>query len=99
MKLSTTTALLTRLLLVAVLSASSLAAQQKRGTTPRKPAPPPPVTQPAEPSPTFDTLLADDSYKIYAEVRGVGQLIRSPAFNDLLEPITKAAGPSKEFNT
>jgi hypothetical protein len=99
MKLSITTALLARLLLAVVLSASPLAAQQKRGTAPRKPAPAPPVSQPAEPTPTFDTLLADDSYKIYVEVRGVGQLLRSPAVNDLLEPITKIVGPSKEFNT
>jgi hypothetical protein len=98
MKSSTATFLLTRLLLVVVLSTSPLAAQQKRGTTLRKPAPAPPATQPAEPNPTFDTLLADDSYKIYVEVRGVGQLIRSPAFNDLLEPVTKVLGPSKEFN-
>jgi hypothetical protein len=98
MKLLTTAALLTRLILAVVLSASPLAAQQKHGTAARKPAAPP-VAQPAEPSPTFDTLLADDSYKIYVEVRGVGQLIRSAPLNDLLEPVTKLLGPSKELST
>ncbi|MDQ1637526.1 MAG: hypothetical protein QOF62_865 [Pyrinomonadaceae bacterium] len=96
MKLSTIAALLTRLFLAVVLSASPLAAQ-KRGIAPQKPAPTP-LAKPAEPNPTFDTLLADDSYKIYFEVRGVGQLLHSPAVNDLLEPITKIVGPSKEFN-
>ncbi|MEO7970446.1 MAG: hypothetical protein ABI698_04040 [bacterium] len=57
MKLSTTATLLTRLLVAFVLSASPLAAQQKRVTTARKPAPAPAVA-PAEPNPTFDTLLA-----------------------------------------
>ncbi|HBB86119.1 MAG TPA: hypothetical protein DC047_00715 [Blastocatellia bacterium] len=95
MKLSTTAALFTRLLLAVVLSASPLAAQQKRGTTPRKPAPP--VAQPAEPGPSFDSLLADDSYKVYVEVRDVGQLIRASALNDLLDPLMKMGGSTKQF--
>lgn len=82
-----------------MLSASPLAAQQKRGATPRKPAPIHTAAQPVENIPTFDTLLADDSYKIYCEVRGVGQLIHSPAVNDLLEPLFKSGGPPKEFRT
>src|ERR1700741_1418144 len=98
MKLSIA-ALLTRLLLAFVLSTSPLLAQQKRGTIPHKPAPAAPVAQAPEPNPTFDTLLADDSYKIYVEVRGVGQLLHSPAVNDLIGPVTKLLGPSKEFNT
>jgi hypothetical protein len=95
MKISTTAALLARLLLAVLLSASPLAAQQKRGTTPRKPAPAPSVAQSTEPGPTFDTLLADNSYKLYFEVRGVDQLIHSPAVSDLLEPALKILGPSK----
>ena len=96
MKLSTT--LLTRLVLAVVLLAPPLGAQQKRGTTPHKPAPQV-AAQPAEPTPTFDTLLADDSYKVYVEVRGVGQLIRSSAVNELLEPLIKIVGPPKEFRS
>lgn len=99
MKKSTIADRLTLLLLAVMLSASPLIAQQKRGATPRKPTPAHPATQPAENVPTFDTLLADDSYKIYCEVRGVGQLLHSPAVNDLLEPLFKFGGPPKEFRT
>ncbi len=52
-----------------------------------------------EPAPTFDSLLAADSYKIYCEIRGVGGLVRSSAVNDLLDPIMKLGGPPKEFKT
>jgi len=69
-------------------------AQQKRQTTPK---PPPKAAAPQAPAPTFDTLVPAESYIIYAEVRGVGQLIRSSAVNDLLEPVIKLAGPPKEF--
>jgi hypothetical protein len=68
------------------------AAQQKRQTPPR---PQPKAT----PAPTFDTLLPADSYTVYGEVRGAGQLIRSNVFNDLLEPVLKLAGPPKEFKS
>ncbi|MGI8836640.1 MAG: DUF3352 domain-containing protein [Pyrinomonadaceae bacterium] len=89
---------LTTFLFVLLLSVSPLAAQKKRGTTPRKPLPAQTPTQPAQATPTFDTLLADDSYKVYAEVRGVGQFIRSPAVNDLI-PLLKFGGSPKEFRT
>jgi hypothetical protein len=70
------------------------AAQQKR-QTPAKPQPKPAPT----PAPTFETLVPADSYIIYGEVRGAGQLIRSSALNDLLEPVLKLSGPPKEFRT
>jgi hypothetical protein len=44
-------------------------------------------------------LLAADSYRVYGEVRSVGQLIKSPSVNEILEPILKLAGPPKEFRT
>jgi hypothetical protein len=44
-------------------------------------------------------LVPDDSYTIYGEVRGVGQLVRSNLINEALEPILKLAGPPKEFRT
>ncbi|HEV8427282.1 MAG TPA: hypothetical protein VGQ41_05180 [Pyrinomonadaceae bacterium] len=68
------------------------AAQQKRSTAP-KPQPR------ATPAPTFETLVPADSYTIYGEIRGAGQLIRSNAVNDLLEPVLKLSGPPKEFKT
>jgi hypothetical protein len=69
-------------------------AQQKRPTTPK---PQPKAAAAPAPAPTFDTLVPAESYIIYGEVRGAGQLIRSSAVNDLLEPVMKLAGPPKEF--
>lgn len=77
-------------LLLLVLTAP-VVAQEKRPT---------PKPQPrATPAPTFETLVPADSYKIYGEVRGAGQLIRSSAVNDLLEPVVKLSAPPKEFKT
>ncbi len=77
-----------------------VSAQQKRQTPARPPAAPAAKPTPAPtPPPTFDTLLAVDSYKVYAEVRSVGQLIRSNSVNEILEPIMKLAKPPREFRT
>lgn len=81
------------LLLVFVLAASPVFSQRR--PIPRKPAAAPPV----EPVVTFDTLLNTDCYRLYSEVRNVGQLVRSGSFNDLLEPIIKLSEPPKEFKT
>jgi uncharacterized protein DUF3352 len=81
-------------LLALILLASPIAAQQKR-QAPRRPAP----AQVAEPVVTFDTLLTEDSYRVYSELRNVGQLVRSTGVNDLLEPIIKLGEPPKEFQT
>ncbi|MEP6818331.1 MAG: DUF3352 domain-containing protein [bacterium] len=75
-----------------VMLALPLLAQQ-RHVAPKKPA------AASEPAPTFDSLLAADSYKVYCEIRGVGGLIRSSAVNDLLDPVMKLGGPPKEFKT
>ena len=81
------------LLIVFLVAATSGLAQQKR-----PPAKGPQKTAAtAQPVPTFDTLLASDRYKIYGEIRGVGQVIRSSSVNELLEPIMKIAAPPKEF--
>jgi hypothetical protein len=81
------------LIVILVFFVSPLLAQQKRNATPRKPA----AAPIPEPTVTFDSLLSADSYKIYSEVRNVGQLIRSAALNDVLEPVIKLARPPKEF--
>ena len=81
-------------LLALIFLVSPTAAQQKR-QTPRRTPP----AQPAEPVVTFDTLLTEDTYRIYSEVRNVGQLVRSTGVNDLLEPITTLSEPPKEFRT
>jgi hypothetical protein len=83
------------LLLLTALTTTTVA-QQKRHV-PAKPQPK--ATVAPAPVPTFDTLVPADSYTIYGEIRGVGQLIQSNAFNDILEPIIKLGGPPKEFKT
>src|ERR1044072_10050806 len=83
------------LIFSAFLTATSVA-QQKR-QTPAKTRPKAVVAP--TPAPTFDTLVPADSYTLYGEVRGVGQLVRSSAMTDLLEPILKLAGPPKEFKS
>lgn len=84
------------LVLFSTFLTATTAAQQKR-QTPAKTSPKAAVAP--TPAPTFDTLIPADSYTIYGEVRGVGQLIQSSAMNELLEPILKLAGPPKEFKT
>lgn len=60
-----------------------------------KPAPKTVAVQSA----SFDNLLSADTYKIYVEVRNVGQLINSSSFNEMLEPVIRLAAPPKEFRT
>src|SRR5215203_5109321 len=86
---------LAALLLLTTLTTTNVA-QQKR-QAPGKPQPKAAVA-PA-PAPTVDTLVPAESYAIYGEVRGIGQLIQSSALNDILEPVLKLAGPPKEFTT
>src|SRR5689334_12439273 len=91
---------LTLLLMISLLATSS-AGQQKRRLPEKTPAKPPaapaPAPAPATPAATFDTLLSASSYKIYGEVRGVGQLVKSSAVTDVLDPFLKLGGPDKEF--
>ena len=51
------------------------------------------------PAPTFDTLVPADTYIIYGEVRGAGQLIRSSALNDLLDPVLKLCRSTERVTT
>lgn len=88
-------ATLGRLFLTITLIATPLNAQRRRPSAP-KPQPPSPSTQPA---PTFDSILAADTYRVYGEVRGVGQLLRSSSVNDILGPLVKLTSPPKEFKT
>lgn len=83
------------LLLTISLLATSVAGQQKRRTTEKTAAKPPAAPAPAPA--TFDTLLSADSYKVYAEIRGVGQFIKSNAVNEVLDPILKFDKPDEQF--
>src|SRR5258705_3262921 len=84
------------LLLILCVAVTTAVAQQKRPPTAKVPQK---AVVPSQPIPTFETVLASDDYKIYGEIRGVGQLIRSSSVNELLDPIMKLAGPPKEFKT
>ena len=83
------------LLLLSLLASAPITIAQKR-TPPRTKAP---VRSATAPATSFDNLLAADSYKIYVEVRNVGQLINSGSFQELIEPVLKLASPPKEFRT
>ena len=79
-------------LLVAALLVQPISAQRR--AAPKKPAAEAP---PQQQTVSFDTLLAADTYKVYGEVRSVGQLIRSDGVKDLIDPVLKLAAPPKEF--
>ena len=84
------------LLLFPLLTISAMpAVAQRRPATPRK-APPP--AQVAEPVESLDTLLADEQYRIFSEVRNVGTLVRSQAFNEFLEPLVQFVEAPEHFS-
>ncbi len=85
----------TKLLITVILITTPLSAQRRRPAAP-KPQPP---AQPAQVALTFETFLAADSYKIYGEVRGVGQVFRSAGLNEVLDPLIRFMSPPKEFKS
>jgi Protein of unknown function (DUF3352) len=84
------------LILILTIGSTSYAQQRRNTRTPRRPPAP---ANPQRIDATFDTLLAAGRYKVYAEIRNVGQVIKSSSVNELLEPVMKLAAPSKEFKT
>jgi len=61
---------------------------------------PPVVQQQTPPSDiAFDTLLSDDSYKLYLEVRNVGQLLTNGGAGEIVEPIIKLADPGPQLKS
>ncbi|HEY3027931.1 MAG TPA: hypothetical protein VGJ55_17410, partial [Pyrinomonadaceae bacterium] len=78
---------------------SPAAGQAQRSSRPGTPGSAQETTPRPQPSParrddaTLDTLFAADSYKLYGEVRMVGQLVRSPGVTEVLEPILKLSSP------
>lgn len=85
---------LVSLIAAIVMFTTPVLAQQRRAA-PRRVAP----ATPREPAPTFDSLLAADTFKVYCEIRSVGGLIQSSAVNDILDPIMKLGNPGKEVKT
>ena len=84
------------LLVAVIVFAAPLCAQR-----PATPARPPARREAAPPpaAPTFEDLLSVDSYKLYGEVRNVGQLMSTGGAGDIIEPIIKLADPGKEFKS
>lgn len=77
------------LILAGILFAAPLMAQRPAQPTtkpPQREAPPKPV------DPILDNLLAADSYKLYGEVRNVGQLLTTGGAGDIVEPLIKFVG-------
>ncbi|HXM36526.1 MAG TPA: hypothetical protein VN920_15130 [Pyrinomonadaceae bacterium] len=94
----TTKESLTRILALAIsiaLVAVPLAAQKRKDAQPALKE----AARAQREAPTFDNLLAADDYKIYGEIKNVGQLIRSPNVADFLDPVMKLASPPKEFKS
>ena len=93
--LSAASARIVSLLLISTFFAAPLCAQR-----PGTPAKPPAQPQAApQPDPTFETLLSADSYKLYGEVRNVGNLMSSGGLGEIVDPIIKLAEPPKQFNS
>src|SRR5882762_6119918 len=84
------------LLLATVLLAGPICAQ--RPSAPAK-APAPLQAAPRSPEPTFDNLLAADSYKMYGEVRNIGQLMSTGGLGEIVDPIIKLAEPPEQLKS
>ncbi|MEP6707059.1 MAG: hypothetical protein ABJC05_06045 [Pyrinomonadaceae bacterium] len=95
------------LLLVAAIFFANPSFAQSQASPPQEPSPvssqvnsPRPQGSPAKrDEATLDTLFAADSYKLYGEVRMVGQLVRSPGVAEILEPILNLSSPPDDFKT
>ena len=83
--------LVSKLLLISLLAAP-VAAQK-----PAPPAKPPVQTAANEQPPAFDELLATESFKMYGEVRNVGQLLSNGGAGEIVDPIIKLADPGPQF--
>jgi hypothetical protein len=83
------------LLLATALLAAPICAQ--RPATPARTAPR--EAAPRAPEPTFDNLLAANSYKMYGEVRNIGQLTSTGGVGEIVDPIIKLADPPQEFKS
>ena len=84
------------LLTVLVLLAAPICAQ--RPAAPAK-TPAPREAPPRAPEPAFDNLLAADSYKMYGEVRNIGQLMSTGGLGEIVDPIIKLADPPEQLKS
>src|SRR6266550_5190440 len=77
--------------LLLALFVAPLAAQQP--TLPKPPA----QTAARVEAPAFDNLLSADTYKLYGEIRNVGQLLSNGGAGEIVDPIVKLADPGPQF--
>src|SRR2546426_11974479 len=54
-------------------------------------------TSSAGEAPAFDNLLSTDTYKLYGEIRNVGQLLSNGGAGEIVDPIVKLADPGPQF--
>lgn len=73
------------------------AGAQRPAVPPKAPAPR--EAGPRAPEPTFDNLLAADSYKLYGEVRNIGTLMSTGGAGEIVDPIVKLADPPQQFKS
>jgi len=85
--------LISRVLLIAILAGPAAAQQQA------PPKPPPAQTATVNQAPAFDELLATDAYKMYGEIRNVGQLMSNGGAAEIVDPIVKLSDPGPQFKS
>src|SRR5260370_27750094 len=83
------------LVLVIILCTTLLDSQQPQSP----PARPAAARETPKAAPSFDNLLAVDSYEVYGELRNVGQLLSTGGAGEIADPIMKLAEPPKEFQS
>src|SRR5436190_5616051 len=79
------------MLLVSLLFAAPIRGQQTVVPASQKPEPRDQLA--------LDNLLAVDAYKLYGEVRSVGQLLSTGGAGEIVDPIIKLVDPGKEFKS
>ena len=85
--------LISRVLLIAIFTGPAAAQQQV------PPKPPPAQTATVNQAPAFDELLATDAYKMYGEIRNVGQLMSNGGAAEIVDPIVKLSDPGPQFKS
>src|SRR5437773_662753 len=83
-------------LLAAILIFTTYVCAQEPALPKAKSSPEPAAQAPA---PTFDSLLTADTYKLYGEVRNLGQLLSTGGAGEIVDPIMKLADPPAEFKS
>jgi hypothetical protein len=81
------------MLLLLGFSVAPVSAQQPASSPPAR------TTPATADAPAFDDLLSTDTYKLYGEVRNVGQLLSNGGAGEIVDPIVKLADPGPQFKS